>query len=325
MPKARKQQISLDDTRYYHCVSRCVRRAFLCGHDPYTGKSYEHRRDWVQERLLSLTKVYAIEVIAFAVMSNHTHTVFYVNIEKANSWSDLEVIERWHLLFTGNAMTRRYLIEEERDEMESWEQHQVEQLVTLYRQRLTDISWFMRTLNEFIARKANKEDNCSGRFWEGRFKSQALLDEQALLSCMTYVDLNPIRANMADTPEQSDHTSIQLRIRAALAGKQPYRLKAFDVEDIENCTLPCHLNDYLELVEFTGRAIRQDKAGHMAKGTADLLTRLNIELDNWMELTQGFEYQFHHLAGREHSMRNCRQADQLKRIRGSTNAKRLLA
>ncbi len=79
MPKAKSQQISLDDARYYHCVSRCVRRAFLCGQDPYTGQSYEHRREWVQEPLLSLAQVFAVEVIAFAVMINHTHVVLYVN------------------------------------------------------------------------------------------------------------------------------------------------------------------------------------------------------------------------------------------------------
>ncbi|TKB58356.1 transposase [Ferrimonas aestuarii] len=325
MPKARKQQVSLEDTRYYHCVSRCVRRAYLCSKDPYTGQSYEHRREWVQNRLLSLTQVFAVEVLAFAVMSNHTHVVLYVNTDAAKSWSELEVIERWHQLFGGTNLTRKYVDDQERESMESWELHQVEKLIAEYRQRFTDISWFMRALNEYIARQANKEDKCTGRFWEGRFKSQALLDEQALLSCMAYVDLNPIRADIAKTPESSDFTSIQMRIRAALQGKQPERLKAFDSYDIEYTALPCHLNDYLELIEFSGRAIHEGKTGHITKGTEDILTRLSIDIESWMELTQGFEYQFCHLAGREQSMRNCRQADNLSRIRGAPQAKRLLA
>jgi hypothetical protein len=134
------------------------------------------------------------------------------------------VIERWHQLFKGTLITQQYL---RGDELIEPLQKMVEETAAVYRQRLMDISWFMRILNEDIARKANAEDNCTGRFWEGRFKSQALLDEATLASCMAYVDLNPVRAKIANTPEKSNYTSIQQRINAALQGEQPKPLLPF--------------------------------------------------------------------------------------------------
>jgi REP element-mobilizing transposase RayT len=81
MTQKRASLISLSDTPYYHCVSRCVRRSFLCGVDPYSGQSYEHRRAWVEERLLYLCSVFAIDICAYAVMSNHVHLVLHVDVD----------------------------------------------------------------------------------------------------------------------------------------------------------------------------------------------------------------------------------------------------
>ncbi|MEJ1416495.1 MAG: transposase, partial [Candidatus Sedimenticola sp. (ex Thyasira tokunagai)] len=211
MPKPRKSLISLDATPYYHCVSRCVRRAFLCGTDQLTGRSYEHRRGWIEARLLDLPRYFAIELCAYAVMSNHTHVVLHIDTERAADWSLHEIIERWHGLFSGTLLSQRFLANEP---MCRAELALVEELAESWRERLCSVSWFMRCLNETIARQANAEDGCTGRFWEGRFKCQALLDEAALAACMAYVDLNPIRAGMADTPESSEHTSIRRRTQA---------------------------------------------------------------------------------------------------------------
>jgi REP element-mobilizing transposase RayT len=226
MPKPRKALVSLEATPYYHCVSRCVRRAFLCGTDAQSGNSYEHRRQWIQDRMRELANVFAIDLCAYAVMSNHYHVVLHVDRHEAEGWSEREVIRRWQELFTGHPMAQRYLAG---DALLEVEQKLVSELVALWRQRLMDISWYMRCLNEAIARQANEEDDCTGRFWEGRFKSQALLDEKALAACLAYVDLNPIRDGMAETPETSDHTAIQERIKATLAQseEQPAHLLPF--------------------------------------------------------------------------------------------------
>jgi hypothetical protein len=153
----------------------------------------------------------------------------------------------------------------------------------------------MRCLNEPIARQANIEDNCTGHFWEGRFKSQALLDEAALLACMAYVELNPIRAKMANTPEHSDYTSLQLRIKAALKGRQPVKLLPF-IGNEQKCQakgIPFALQDYLQLVEDTGRVIRDDKRGALSVNTDNILSRLNIAAEHWLKLSSDFGKLFH--------------------------------
>lgn len=108
MPNPRKNQINLIAPPYYHCVSRCVRRSFLCGKDKFTGQNYEHRRAWVEERLLFLASVFAIDICAYAVMSNHTPVVLCVDKELAESWSIEEVIQRWHRLYQGTLLSQKF-------------------------------------------------------------------------------------------------------------------------------------------------------------------------------------------------------------------------
>jgi len=160
-----------------------------------------------------------------------------------------------------------------------------------WRSRLSDISWFMAALNEYIARLANAEDEVTGKYWEARFKSQALLDEQAILACSVYCDLNPIRALMAETPESSDYTSIQKRIEAAKTGGIPCNLLRFQGSEVKHqkTGLPCALKDYIELVEATGRIIREDKRGAIAASQSPILQRLKIDPHTWVQIATTFE------------------------------------
>jgi REP element-mobilizing transposase RayT len=323
MPQSRKSQISLVDTPYYHCVTRCVRRSFLCGFDTYTGQSYEHRRGWVEARLLFLAKVFAIDIAAYAVMSNHVHIVMCVNKALADSWSTQEVIERWHQFHHGTLLSQKYA---KGSELSDSEYISLEDTVTIYRLRLYDMSWFMRDLNEHIAREANKEDKCTGRFWEGRFKSQALLDESAVLACMAYVDLNPIRAKMATTPEKSAYTSIQKRTKAIKRkGRQPSSLIAFVGNPRQNMPqgIAFSLQDYCKLVDTTGRCIRDDKAGQIDHNQDPILTRLGLDTAQWLTLTTEFENHFCYAVGAEQMMRSFKAHTHHQRMRGMKKAKDL--
>ncbi len=301
MPKPRKAQVSLDSTPYYHCVSRCVRRAFLCDSDIHSGRDYEHRRGWIEQRMLELASIFSIDLCAYAVMTNHYHVVLHIDREQALSWRDSEVAIRWRRLFTGHPLVGQFL---DGLELSQAEQALVLGLIDIWRERLMDISWFMRCLNESMARQANQEDGCSGRFWEGRFKSQALLDENALAACLAYVDLNPIRAQIAKNPEESDYTSVQQRINSLLSSpnnqaSQPKGLMPFAGNPHKDMpkALPFKIDDYLDLVDWTGRILREDKRGNIPTDYPPILERLQINPRHWLYMAKNFESSFKGLVG----------------------------
>jgi hypothetical protein len=210
------------------------------------------------------------------------------------------VVERCHLLFSGTPYSKRFT---QGELLTAAEQARFNRSIALWRERLTDISWFMRIINEGIARLANREDDCTGRFWEGRFSSQALLDENALAACSAYVDLNPIRAGIADSLTDSDHTSIKRRCgQAAKAGQPNDPLQQADGlhpfagnprRDMPN-GLPFRLTDYLELVDWTGRILWDDKRGAIPESTPQLLQQLNIDPKHWSYLSKTLKVSLSH-------------------------------
>ncbi len=318
---SREQQVSLETTRYYHIISRCVRRAFLCGDDPLSGKDLNHRKAWLLDRIRELTSVFAIRVCAYAIMSNHYHIVVYLDREDAEGWSDEEVYERWKQLFKSRGS-------------------QGSDNPTVWRERLSSLSWFMRCLNETIARKANKEDKCKGRFWEGRFKSQALLDEGALLSCMAYVDLNPIRVEISGKPEDSEFTSILERIQQYTeckpetefneAEKKPsatdlvlFRDEPTQRSGQSEAFLPVSRDEYLALVDWSGRSIREGKKGSIPEDLLPILTRLELNGDGWNTSIKYFHHSFQRAAGNYKSLESMSQRLGLKWLKGKTAAKEL--
>ena len=209
--------------------------------------------------------MFSLDLCAYAVMSNHYHVVLHLS-SAYKEWSAEDVVARWG---------RIHKVPEWLSSADATTAHSV---VACWRERLASISWFMKCMNEPLARLANREDGCKGRFWEGRFRSQALLDEDAVLKCMAYVDLNPVRAKIADSPEASDHTSVQARIEERPRSLAPMRNQAED-----GFRLPLTLPEYLSLVDWTGRVLRSDQRGAIDEALPPILDRLSAVSDpTWL-------------------------------------------
>ena len=252
MTRPRSQLIDRENGGFYHLGSRCVRRAMLCGEDPVTGRDFSYRRAWIENLLLSLTEVFTVEVCSFAVMSNHYHITANYRPQQRMELTGEEVARRWLTVFPPKFPEK---IEEEVAAL----LNDVERLVEL-RRRLGDLSWYMRCLNETIARRANKEDDCTGRFWEGRYKSKNLPSTRSVWACMAYDDLNPVRAKMADRVDAPEHTSLQRRLEEAKVEPErldepikPLVLKAGRVASAPQQTqaLELTLREYCAHVEWT--------------------------------------------------------------------------
>lgn len=313
MTQARKNIVNLDATPYYHVISRCVRRAYLCGEDELTKKNFDHRKQWLVDKIYQLSTVFCIDICAYAIMSNHYHLVLHIDRNQALKLSDREVATRWMHLFRGHSLVREWLNSSTAKlEPDSF----VSEVIKEWRNRLYDLGWYMQCLNQYLAIRANQEDECTGRFWEGRYKSQALLDETALLTCMAYVDLNPIRAGVSTTPENSDFTSIQLRIKALTRNSQSIENSAIDSEmahqyqpnelrpfanymttSKDTNGLPFNVLDYIELVDWSARSKRDDKCGNVPMHIQPVFNRFQIDENYWKKLTREFNCHYRLAAG----------------------------
>ena len=317
MPMPRKSLVSVDTTPSYHVVSRCVRRTFLFG--VVDNKDFSHRREAIVERLSELATLFCIDIAAYAIMSNHYHLVVRIQKQRALDLTMQEVITRWSALFSLPFLAQRFANNEDMSDAERFEAiRQIE----LRRERLYDLSWFMRCLNEPIARMANLEDGCTGRFWEGRFKSQALLDERAELQAMAYVDLNPIRAKMTDTLEHSDFTSIQTRLEASNSPMKPLLPFAGDSHQSKNLEhIPYSLIEYIQLVEWTGRQIKAGKRGYIPSEMPPIFERLNINTSAWLHNCEGLEKTYYRVIGSAARLQEfCKKLKQ-QRVLGITAAR----
>jgi len=329
--RARREIMDFSSMGGYHCYSRCVRRAFLCGRDDYSGNNYDHRKDWLETRLEFLASCMAIDVLAVAILDNHFHVIVRNRPELAEQWSDQEVARRWLTLCPG---TRK-----KKDTSNEPSQEKIDALLAdetkmgKVRKRLSSISWMMKLLKEKVARRANAEDDVRGHFFEGRFRSTRLLDMFAIVAAVMYVELNPVRAGIAPAPEASQHASVSRRIRARQAQQGPTENHQTDPQapsasedaalaaawlapvDLDapppdgkqaergrrasdRGFLEMTLDQFLTLLDWSGRQLRTDKRGAIPADLAPILQRLDVDVDFWLLNVDRFGHLYSTAAGK---------------------------
>ena len=308
----RRDQIDPTLPTWVHATSRCVRRAFL------TGDQFEHRKVWIEDRLRLVASCFAADVAGFAVMSNHVHVVVKMDRAMVMTWDVVEVVRRWLSIYPRKYLGDGTPVLPSDDELKLLARNKP--VVERWRLRLSDLGWFMKAFKEPIARRANKEDGCTGSFWEGRYHSAILLDQTALIACLAYIDLNPIRAKIIDRPEYSKYTSAYRRIRARNRHRAAMKIKAQKPQEAERLLTKAGLHknakhsedglwltplmkcivgeplankrftadDYLTLLDATGRLLKQGKRGVIPAELAPILERLDLSVDAWLATMLGW-------------------------------------
>jgi REP element-mobilizing transposase RayT len=299
MAIARKHLVDPSVTRWYHCVTRCVRRALLLGEGPHD------RKEWIERRLQQLAEIFAVAVGGFSVLDNHLHLLLRLDPDIAKGWTDEEVVRRWGRLFPPRDKKRQQLPVSK--EWVEWRLRDAKWVATA-RERLQNLGWFMKCLKEPLSRLANRQDQTHGTFFEGRFKSVAILDEESLLATCVYIDLNPVAAGIVRVPEASPHTSIKTRVEHAKDQGRTEDLTAAEQGSVagsrasagmEDSLWLCPIEDrrrldssregmlegfslgsYLLLVDYTGRLFREGKAA-ISRELAGIFDRLGSSAESW--------------------------------------------
>ena len=304
MTVARSKIVDPSVTPWYHCISRCVRGAHLL-----SGPG-DQRKRWIQSRLEELAKIFAIDVAGFGVLDSHLHVLLHLNVKTVRQWTKTEVLQRWAKLHPPRGTDRKPL-----KNVKDWikKKRSDHRYVNMIRDRLVNLGWFMKSLKEPLARRFNKIDNCRGNFWASRYKSIAVLGEEALLATCLYIDLNPFAAGVVKHPEQARFTSLYVRVEHCRqrgrmadlrAARQGAALAARLERGLESGIWLCPIQDrrnqgdtrvgllegfslgsYLLLLDDTSRMFRPGKA-RVGPDVAPLLERLGIAEDQWRETLQ---------------------------------------
>ena len=322
MRPSRSEVLDPAEIQIAHVHNRTVRRCFLMGDDTVSGKNFDHRKVWIEDILQHFAAQFGIDLLNFSILSNHFHLILRTRPDVVANWDDQEVARRWLMICPPK-----------RNQDGSPQRPTAKEIRSIsgcplrlaqIRLRLSDIAWWMRLLCQRVATRSNKEDGETGRFFQDRYRATLLVDEASILACALYVDLNPIRAAIAQTIETSDHTSAQRRIEAVVTDGQDQqpavqRLSVADFlsplpideqndpvgpresQSSARCSdkgyLAMSLSSYLELLDWAARQPVDGKTGWTPPSVPPVLRRLGLDGATFLELSRDFGKLFCSVAG----------------------------
>lgn len=351
MRRKRTQIANPDFINTLHVTQRCARHNFLMDDGCGPCGKFERRRNAILDRITQLAGAFAIEVLGVALMNNHLHLILRNRPDIVAQWSDLEVARRWLRICPGFSQAHADFSKRKPD-LPTLEDATLlasdKERIKLLRRRLADIGSFMWSLNDYSAKLFNLTDRMTGCFWEGRYKAQSLLDNLALLLCVLYVDLNPIRAGIAVTPEESEFTSAYLQIQSQNALKEypnispsllpnaflsPIAISPDPSAQFSSRTgrrasdygfLDMSTSEYLIILDLMGRVMRSDTTAKIPNDLPPIFERLNITFENAQELVRGYRQLFTSFVGTKANIHAKAQEFGLKRVHCAAITKKMI-
>ncbi|MDA0658796.1 MAG: hypothetical protein O3C60_08110 [Planctomycetota bacterium] len=334
----------------YHCMTRCVRQLFLLESDEKADRENAGRWDFCEFRLAYLAGLFAIDVLDFALLSNHIHTLLRNRPDVVSAWSDREVARRWFKLHPSEVPSKEknhVLTEQDIDQAAA-----DKELMAHARRELSSLSHFQKCLLEPIAKEFNRRDKKKGHFVAERFRCRRIDCDGGLLLCSVYIALNPFRAGLGDTLQEHPYSSYSRRFRGEANWLSPLfldeRAIAYDqvaemtegeegVQRLvaqanvlpsprcsEKGTLPLRWSEYQEITDWTAEHIgtrrrlgQREQEVTVPERIEDLLQSLGIDPKYWLDTIDRYAEMFHNFVAMPSQMETIARRLKRKYVKGT--------
>ena len=255
MPRIPRMVIN-DETTVHHVMSRTALDGFPLG---------DVEKDFMLDLIRRYSTLYLVEILGFCLMGNHFHIL--VKVFPEHKFTDEDIQTRYEEFYGDDAIF-----------VSGW--------IPSLREKLSNLSEFVREIKVGFARFYNKRHNRRGYFWGDRFKSVIVENGETLINCLAYIDLNPLRAGLVERPEDYRWNSIGYHVQTNNRDNflsTDFGLKEFNIKSEKE-----RIRRYRRYVYEAGAISRPDKM--QAKVIGDRI--LEKERNRMFELSRSDRFSY---------------------------------